>query len=146
MRIPWSPVGGGLHVRLDVVGDRLRRLRHRRVLPAPWRLEGLSLDDRPLVIDAVVDAYGRVIGSARRHGVPDDDIRHAVDHLAFMDDDADAEAGIDAVLALGPDRAGLPLELALVVGDDGDVVVVHAMRMRAKYAHLWSKSEGGRKP
>jgi hypothetical protein len=64
-----------------------------------------------------------------------------------MDDDADAEAGIDAVLALGPDRAGLPLELALVVGDDGDVVVVvHAMRMRAKYAHLWSRSEGGRKP
>lgn len=40
-----------------------------------------------------------------------------------MDDDADAEAGIDAVLALGPDRAGLPLELALVGGDDGDVVV-----------------------
>ncbi len=78
-----------------------------------------------------------IIGSARRHGVPDDDIRHAMDHLAFMDNDADAEAGIDAVLALGPDRAGLPLELALVVGDDGNVVVVHAMRMRAKYAPLW---------
>ncbi|MGH7747499.1 MAG: hypothetical protein ACREQ5_22485 [Candidatus Dormibacteria bacterium] len=29
--------------------------------------------------------------------VPDDDIRHAVDHLAFTDNDADAEAGIDAV-------------------------------------------------
>ena len=87
-----------------------------------------------------------IIRSARRHGVPDDDIRHAVDHLAFMDDDADAEAGIDAVLALGPDRAGLPLELTLVVGDDGDVVVVHAMRMRAKYAYLWPRNEGGREP
>ncbi|MHB8290056.1 MAG: hypothetical protein ACYDEY_12625 [Acidimicrobiales bacterium] len=50
-----------------------------------------------------------IIGSARRHGVPDDDIRYAVDHLAFMDNDADSEAEIDAVLALGPDRAGLPL-------------------------------------
>lgn len=40
------------------------------------------------------------------------------------------------MLALGPDRVGLPLELALVAGDDGDVVVVHAMRMRAKYAPL----------
>ncbi len=60
-----------------------------------------------------------IIGSARRHEIPDDDIRHAVAHLVFMDNDADAEAGIDAVLALGPDRAGLPLEMALVVGDDG---------------------------
>lgn len=46
----------------------------------------------------------------------------------------------------GPDRAGLPLELALVVGDDGDVVVVHAMPMRAKYAHLWPKNEGSQEP
>jgi hypothetical protein len=87
-----------------------------------------------------------IIESARRHGVPDDDIRHAVDHLAYLDNDADAETGIDAVLALGPDRTGLPVELALVVGDDGDVVVVHAMRMRAKYAHLWPNNAGGRQP
>jgi len=66
-------------------------------------------------------------------------------HLAFVDNDADAECGIDAVLALGPDQAGLPLELAVVVGDDGDVLVVHAMRMRAKYAHLWPRDEGGQK-
>lgn len=73
---------------------------------------------------------------ADRHRVPDDDIRHALDHLAFRDNDADAEAGIDAVLALGPDRAGLRLELALVVGDDGDVVVGprHAGEVRASVA------------
>ena len=39
-------VGGGLHLLLDVVGHRLRRLRHRRLLPAPGRLEGGPLDDR----------------------------------------------------------------------------------------------------
>ena len=88
-----------------------------------------------------------IIESARRHAVPDDDdLRHAVDHLAFIDNDADAEAGIDAAVALGPDRAELPLELALVVGDDGDVVVVHAMRMRARYARQWPSNEGDRQP
>ena len=40
------PVGGGLHLLLDVVGHRLRRLRHRRVLPSPRRLEGGPLHDR----------------------------------------------------------------------------------------------------
>jgi hypothetical protein len=86
-----------------------------------------------------------IIESARKHGVLDDDIRHAVAHLVFMDNDADAETGIDAVLALGPDQTGRPLELALVVGDEGDVVVVHAMRMRARYTHLWPRNEGGRR-
>lgn len=46
------------------------------------------------------------------------------------------------VLVLGPDRAGNQLELAALVADDGTVVVVHAMPMRAKYAHLWP---GGRR-
>ncbi len=38
-------VGVRLHVLLDVVGHRLRRLRHRRLLPAPRRLEGGPFDD-----------------------------------------------------------------------------------------------------
>ena len=39
-------------------------------------------------------------------------------------------------LILGADRAGNRLEMAALVADDGTVVVVHAMSMRAKYAHL----------
>ena len=38
-------MGGRLHLLLDVVGHRLRRLRHRRVLPAPGRMEGGPVDD-----------------------------------------------------------------------------------------------------
>jgi hypothetical protein len=34
---------------------------------------------------------------------------------------------------LGPDRAGNLLEVVSVVRDDGSAVVIHAMRMRAKY-------------
>ena len=37
-----------LHLLLDVVGHRLRRLRHRRVLPAPGRMEGGPVDDDDL--------------------------------------------------------------------------------------------------
>ena len=40
------PVGGRLHLLLDVVGHRLRGLHHRRLLPTPGRLEGGPLDDR----------------------------------------------------------------------------------------------------
>ena len=39
-------MGGRLHLLLDVVGHRLRRLRRRRLLPAHRRLEGGQIDDR----------------------------------------------------------------------------------------------------
>ena len=77
--------------------------------------------------------------TARRHGISDDDIRHALAHPGYVGDDPD---GLDddtpMTLILGPDRAGNRLELAALVADEGTVVVVHAMSMRAKYAHLWS--------
>lgn len=37
------------------------------------------------------------------------------------------------VLYLGPDRAANLLEVISVVRDDGSEIVIHAMRMRAKY-------------
>ena len=81
--------------------------------------------------------------TARRHGVSDDDIRHALAHPSYVGDDPDAlDDEASMVLVLGPDRAGNQLELAALVADDGTVVVVHAMPMRAKYAHLWP---GGRR-
>jgi len=39
-------VGRGLHLLLDVVRRRLRRLRHRRVLPTAHRMEGRTHHDR----------------------------------------------------------------------------------------------------
>lgn len=37
------------------------------------------------------------------------------------------------MLYLGPDRAGRVLEVIAVTRDDGSEIVIHTMRMRARY-------------
>jgi len=69
--------------------------------------------------------------SARRHGVADDDIRHAVNNAMAIDDQDD-----DTRLYLGPSTSGALLEVATIVRDDDTEVVIHAMPMRAKYQRL----------
>jgi hypothetical protein len=69
-----------------------------------------------------------IYASARRHGIPDEDIEHAVDHALVSGEQDD-----DKVLHLGPDRAGNLLEVVSVLRDDGSEIAIHAMRMRAKY-------------
>lgn len=72
--------------------------------------------------------------SARRHGIDDDDIRHAVDHALVVDvESGDPE---HRILFLGPNRAGNLLEVMALVFDDEQLVVIHAMRMRRKYENL----------
>jgi len=66
--------------------------------------------------------------SARKHGVADDDLTHAVEHALAIGEHDDAK-----VLYLGPDRAGNLLEVVSVRRDDGTEIVIHAMRMRDKY-------------
>ena len=66
--------------------------------------------------------------SARRHGIADEDILHAVEHALAVGEQDDGK-----VLYLGPDRAGNVLEVVSVAREDGSEVVIHAMRMRAKY-------------
>jgi len=64
--------------------------------------------------------------SARRHGVAQEDVEHALAHAVAW-----AELGDDPAryLLAGPDRAGNLLELVvLVVG--GDELVIHAMGLR----------------
>lgn len=70
-------------------------------------------------------------GSARRHGVADDDIWHAVNNAMAIDDQDD-----DTRLYLGPSTAGALLEVATIVRDDGTELVIHAMPMRPKYRRL----------
>lgn len=71
--------------------------------------------------------------SARKHGVDDDDILHAI-RLALLvqlhDDDV-------RVLYLGPDRAANMLEVVSLLEEDEDrELVIHAMAMTAKYQPL----------
>ncbi|MEO5678867.1 MAG: hypothetical protein ABIS47_04275 [Acidimicrobiales bacterium] len=69
--------------------------------------------------------------SARRHGVKDADVVHAVEHTLVA-----AEEGVGKVLYLGPDRSGNLLEVVAVLRRDGSEIVIHAMRMRRMYERL----------
>lgn len=76
--------------------------------------------------------------SARKHGVADTDMAHAVTlHLySGVVLDVDQVAPPWRVLYLGPDRAGNLLEVVVLERDDGTELVIHAMKMRPKYESL----------
>ena len=69
--------------------------------------------------------------SARKHGIDEGDMRHAVE-LALAEVHLDA----DRTLIIGPARDGKLIEVVVLDIDD-DPVVIHAMAARAKwYRHL----------
>lgn len=70
--------------------------------------------------------------SARRHGVDDLDIHHAVAHSLAIEDIGEDP---DRWLVVGPDRAGNLLELVVLVDQRGEIVI-HAMALRPKYRKL----------
>jgi uncharacterized DUF497 family protein len=71
--------------------------------------------------------------SARKHGVADEDIRHAIDYALATED---AGEDPDRWLVIGPDRTGNLLEVVVLVTIEGAQLVIHAMRMRAKFKRL----------
>lgn len=80
--------------------------------------------------------------SARKHGIGDDDIVHAVEHALAVYDIGDDDEPIRS-LHLGPDRAGNLLEIVVLELDDGRWLVIHAMRMRRRYQGLLTDNRGG---
>jgi hypothetical protein len=78
---------------------------------------------------AVASESRRAVGdSARKRGIADEDIVHAVEHALAVDEQDDGR-----VLYLGPDRAANLLEVVSVMREDGSEIVIHAMRMRTDY-------------
>lgn len=73
--------------------------------------------------------------SARKHGIADEDIRHAVNNAMTIDDQPD-----DTRLYLGPARDADLLEVVTIVRADGSELAIHAMRMRPKYRPLLPES------
>ena len=69
--------------------------------------------------------------SARKHGIADEDIEHAMRNAMAIDNLDD-----DLRLHLGPARDASPLEIVSVVRDDESELVIHAMPMRPKYRRL----------
>jgi len=70
--------------------------------------------------------------SARKHGVHDDDMLHALRHhwRAFETDDD------DVTMFIGPSGNAHPLEVGVVTDDEGSAVI-HAMPARQKFLKGW---------
>lgn len=77
--------------------------------------------------------------SARKHGLADEAIRHAVAHPLARE-----ELDEHRALWLGPDRAGNLLEVVVLHLDQSDMVI-HAMKMRAAYRRLLPGAEGAKR-
>lgn len=58
---------------------------------------------------------------------------HAIEHSLAVDDLGEDP---DRWLVLGPDTAGNLLEIVVLIGDEGDEIIIHAMPMRPKYERL----------
>lgn len=71
--------------------------------------------------------------SARRHGVADQDILHAIDHALAIED---AGEDPDRWLLIGPDTAGNLLEVVVMITVENTQLAIHAIPMRDKYARL----------
>ena len=71
----------------------------------------------------------RIVSSARKHGLSDQDIRHAY-RMAVIDVPVHGQQGAPRLL-IGPSRAGDMLEL--LVSDDGEERIFHAMSLRPKF-------------
>lgn len=76
------------------------------------------------------DYLGRahIAASARKHGVTDEDIRHALGHYWLLHGGND----LRVVMYIGPTMSGQPLEVGVMYGDL-QPVVIHAMPARRKY-------------
>lgn len=68
-----------------------------------------------------------IADSARKHGIADEDMRHATRVPFRLVAQAD-----DRVLVIGPDRNGNLLEV-VVLDPDGDAVIIHADDLRPKF-------------
>lgn len=73
-------------------------------------------------------SHVEIADSARRHGVHDDDITHAVRNPLRL------VSGDGRVLVIGPERAGRLLEIVVLDDDpDEEPVIIHAMALRPTF-------------
>jgi hypothetical protein len=70
----------------------------------------------------------RIGGPARKHGLPETDVLHAVRNAVRR-----IEMDEDLTMLIGPAGDGGLLEIGVLDLDGDDPVVVHAMALRAKF-------------
>jgi len=79
-----------------------------------------------------------ILPSARKHGISDDDIRHAFENAVAAITIPDRS---DFTMVLGPDQSTQFLEIGVVASDDNDYVI-HAMPARPKYLKMIRPNRG----
>ena len=83
--------------------------------------------------------------SATKHRVSKERIRYVIAHcgLAFEEPapSSSAEALDERLLCLGDDAEGKALEVMVVEGSKGELVVIHAMELRAKYRDQYEEAK-----
>ena len=94
---------------------------------------------RPLSTSPEVSYYNThvdILASAKKHGIADEDIRHAFANALSVD-----EVDEDPIryLILGPDTVGNLLGIVVLDRPNGPCVI-HAMKMREKYRSLLPKA------
>jgi hypothetical protein len=78
--------------------------------------------------------------SASKHGISHDRARFVVATCPSPIYPPDPDPGEeDLVVFLGPDARGVPLEVAAIELENGDLLVIHAMRMRQKDAAEYAR-------
>lgn len=77
--------------------------------------------------------------TARKHGITDDVVRHALAN-AITAIDLEPEADPPKVLAIGADHAGNLLEIIWLELADEVNLVIHAMPLRPAFYHLLPES------
>jgi len=77
--------------------------------------------------------------SARKHGISDDDIRHAIDNAVAAITRPEQP---DFTMLIGPDPTARLLEVGVIETDDQDYVI-HAMTARNQYLTMVNLPGGG---
>jgi hypothetical protein len=70
----------------------------------------------------------RIGDPARKHGIEDEDVWHAIRYMMRTLSESD-----DLIMVIGPARSGIPLEIGILGPASDDPVVIHAMRLRPKF-------------
>ena len=76
--------------------------------------------------------------SARKHGISDDDIRHAIDNAIAAITRPEQP---DFTMLIGPDATARLLEVGVLETDDQDYVI-HAMTARTEYLSMLETPRG----
>ena len=79
-----------------------------------------------------------ILPSARKHGISDDDIRHAFSNAVAAITSPDQP---DFMMIVGPNTAAQLLEIGVLAVDDNDYVI-HAMPARPKYVTMIRQNPG----